>query len=88
MPLADATLFHLAGHDPYAGVTHVEALGGTHHADRCTLGQPTAAQREALGSARAIRVLLPVAVRTLGPAATTPHDAVSASLHHSRAPPA
>lgn len=87
-PLADAALFHRAGHDPYAGVTHVEPHGGAHHADRCTLAQPAAVQRESLGSAQAIRVAPPLVLRTVAPAMCTPHDAELAALQHSRAPPA
>ena len=88
VPLADAAMFHLAGQDPCAGITHVEAHGGLHHADRCTLAQPAAAQRAALGSAKAIRVALPQAERAGLPDAVTPTDIASASLQHSRAPPA
>ena len=88
MPLADSALFHRAGHDPYAGVTHVEPHGGAHHADRCTLAQPAAAQRESLGSARAIRVAPAVTVRAALPASCAPHGAELAALQHSRAPPA
>ena len=88
IPLADGALFHLAGHDPDAGVIHVEAQGGTHHADRCTLAQPAAAQREALGSCKAIRITLSLVVRSVAPAAAAPHDAESVTLQHSRAPPA
>jgi hypothetical protein len=88
MPLADAALFHRAGHDPFAGVTHVEAQGGSHHADRCTLAQPCAIQREALGSAGAIRTVPPLVVAVVSPAAASPAGAEPRALQHSRAPPA
>jgi hypothetical protein len=88
MPLADSALFHRAGHDPYAGVTHVEPHGGAHHADRCTLAQAAAAQRESLGSAKAIRVAPSVAVRTAVPARCAPNGTELTELQHSRAPPA
>jgi hypothetical protein len=86
--LADAALFHEAGHDPYAGVTHVEARGGSHHADRCTLAQPCAVQRESLGSAGVIRTVPPLVVYTVAPSAPAPVGAEPATLQHSRAPPA
>jgi len=88
VPLADAAMFHLAGQDPCAGITHIEAHGGLHHADRCTLAQPAAAQRDALGSAEAIRVAPPQAEHAGVPDAATLADNESASLQHSRAPPA
>jgi hypothetical protein len=88
VPLADGALFHVAGHDVYAGVTHVEAHGGAHHADRCTLAQPTAVQREALGSVGAIRTVPPLVVYAMSPAATAPGGAEPTALHQSRAPPA
>jgi hypothetical protein len=87
-PLADGALFHVAGHDPFANVTHVEATGGTHHADRCTLAQPVAPQQESLGSAEPLRVPPPLALRIEAPAAAAPCDADTNRLQHSRAPPA
>ena len=87
-PLADGALFHRAGHDAYAGVTHVEAHGGAHHADRCTLAQPCAVQRESLGSAGAIRTVPPLVVYATSPAATAPAGAEPTALQDSRAPPA
>jgi hypothetical protein len=88
VPVADGALFHVAGHDPYAGVTHVEARGGSHHADRCTLAQPCAVQRESLGSAGVIRTVPPLVVHTVLPSAPAPAGAEPATLQHSRAPPA
>ena len=88
MSLADAALFHEAGHDPYAGVTHVEAHGGSHHADRCTLAQPCAVQRESLGSAGAIRTVPLLVEYVVAPSAPAPAGAERATLQHSRAPPA
>ena len=86
--LADAALFHEAGHDPYFGVTHVEAQGGSHHADRCTIAQPCAVPRESLGSAGVIRTVPPLVVYTVTPSAPAPAGADLAALQHSRAPPA
>ena len=88
MPLADAATFHLAGRDPCAGVTHFEAQGSSHHADRCALAQPTADQRDALGSAKAVRIPPPVVARAVTPSSATPHSAAFITLQHSRAPPA
>jgi len=88
MPVADGLLFHRAGCDPYAGVTHLEPLGGVHHADRCALSAPAIAQREGLGSARAIRVAPPLVVRTAPAIAEAPAPAELIALRHSRAPPA
>jgi hypothetical protein len=88
LPLTDAAMFHLAGQDPCAGVTHLEAHGGAHHADRCTLAQPCAVQRESLGSAGAIRTVPPLVVYAMSPAATAPAGAEPTALQHSRAPPA
>lgn len=86
--LADAALFHEAGHDPYAGVTHVEAQGGSHHADRCTLAQHCAVQRESLGSAGVIRTVPPLVVYVVLPSSPAPAGAEPVTLQHSRAPPA
>ena len=88
VPLADAALFHVAGHDPYAGVTHLEAQGGSHHADRCTLAQSCAVQREALGSAGVIRTVPLLVAYAVAPSVTAPAGAEPAALQHSRAPPA
>ena len=88
VPLTDAAMFHLAGRDPCAGVTHIEAHGGLHHADRCTLAQPAAEQRDALGSAEAIRVAPPQAERSGVLAVVAPTAIEPASSQHSRAPPA
>ncbi|MEZ4413305.1 MAG: hypothetical protein R2910_10005 [Gemmatimonadales bacterium] len=88
VPLADAATFHLVGHDPCAGLTHLEAQGSSHHADRCTLAQPTAAQRESLGSARTADIVLPSATRSMVPSAARPQSAAALALQHSRAPPA
>lgn len=88
VPLTDAAMFHLAGQDPCAGITHIEAHGGFHHADRCTLAQPAAEQRAALGSAKAIRVAPPEAERAGVPAVVAPTDIELASFQYSRAPPA
>ena len=88
MPVADGLLFHRAGGDPYAGVTHLEPLGSTHHADRCALQAPAMAQREGLGSARAIRVAPPLAIRIAPTIAAAPVAAELIALRHSRAPPA
>jgi hypothetical protein len=87
-PLADGALFHMAGHDPFADVTHVEATGGAHHADRCALAQPVAPQQESLGSDQSLRVPPPLVLRIEAPAAAAPHDAAACRLQHSRAPPA
>ena len=85
--LADAALFHEAGHDPYAGVTHVEPLGATHHGDRCTLGVPQAPSHTAPqvdGSVIATRgPESPVRPRP----ATTPRSTDFSALPRSRAPP-
>lgn len=88
VPIADAAMFHLAGRDPCAGVTHIEAHGGQHHADHCTLAQPVAAQRESIGSAQAVRVAPPMAARAITPDAAVPTDTELVALQHSRAPPA
>jgi hypothetical protein len=88
VPLTDAALFHLAGQDPCAGVTHIEAHGGLHHADRCSLAQPAAAQREALGSSKAIKVSPHLLLRTDALSTRAPHSAEWVTLQHSRAPPA
>lgn len=88
MPVADAALFHRAGHDPYAGVTHMEPLGGVHHADRCVLSAPAVAQREGLGSARAIRVAPPLHVRLAPTIVAAPARTDLVALQRSRAPPA
>jgi len=88
MPVADGLLFHRAGADPYAGVTHLEPLGSTHHAERCALVAPAMAQREGLGSAPALRVPAPLAVRTAPLIAEAPAPAELIALRHSRAPPA
>ena len=87
-PLADGALFHMAGHDPFADVIHVEATGGSHHADRCTLAQPVAPQQESLGSAQPLRVPPPLARRLEAPATAAPCNADASRLQHSRAPPA
>ncbi len=88
VPLADGAMFHVAGQDPCAGVTHVEAHGGQHHADRCTLAQPVVAQREALGSIEIVRTAPPESLRALIAAPMAPADATPRSHQHSRAPPA
>jgi hypothetical protein len=88
VPVADAATFHMAGRDPCAGVTHLEAQGTSHHADRCALAQPTAAQREALGSAKAVRMAPPVVAHVVTPSSAVPHSAALVTLQHSRAPPA
>jgi hypothetical protein len=88
LPLADGALFHMAGHDPFADVVHVEATGGAHHADRCTLAQPVAPQQESLGSAQPLRVPPLLALQIEAPAAVPPCDADAGRLQHSRAPPA
>lgn len=88
LPVADAALFHLAGQDPCAGVTHVEAQGDQHHADRCTLAQPLAPQQESLGSRDAVRITPPAAAPAVVPVAALPADLAPATLQHSRAPPA
>lgn len=88
LPVADAATFHLAGHDPCAGLTHLEAQGISHHADRCTLAQPTAAQREDLGSAHTADVVQPPTTRALVPSPARPRSAALLTLQHSRAPPA
>lgn len=88
VPLADAAVFHLADKDPCAGITHVEPQGGSHHADRCTLAQPTAAQRAAIDSTKAVRVAPPLAIRIVVPSATALLSTAFVTLQHSRAPPA
>jgi hypothetical protein len=88
LPVADAATFHLAGHDPCAGLTHLEAQGSSHHADRCTLAQPTAAQREDLGSARTADIGQPAPTRIMLPSAARFRSAALLTLQHSRAPPA
>jgi len=88
LPVADAVTFHLAGRDPCAGLTHLEAQGSSHHADRCALAQPTADQREALGSAKAVRVPPPVVARVVTPSSAIRPSAALVTLQHSRAPPA
>ena len=88
LPVADAATFHLAGHDPCAGLTHFEAQGSSHHADRCTLAQPVAAQREDLGSAHTADIAQPAATRAMVPSAARPRSAALLTLQHSRAPPA
>jgi len=88
LPLADGAMFHLAGRDPCAGVTHVEAHGGLHHADRCTLAQPVAAQRESVGSAQVVRNVPPMTDRAPAREAAAPPATVLVTLQHSRAPPA
>jgi hypothetical protein len=87
-PVADGLLFHRAGSDPYAWVTHLEPLGSTHHAERCALQAPAMAQREGLGSSRAIRVAPPLVVRSTPAIAAAPAAAELIALRHSRAPPA
>jgi hypothetical protein len=88
VPLTDAALFHRADRDPCAGITHVERQGGSHHADRCSIARPAVAQREALGSAKAIRVPPSVPTRAITPGAVVPTDLRFTTLEHSRAPPA
>ncbi|HMU60470.1 MAG TPA: hypothetical protein PKA66_01700 [Gemmatimonadales bacterium] len=88
LPVADAATFHLAGHDPCAGLTHLEPQGSSHHADRCTLAQPAAAQHEDLGSARTADIALPPATRIMAPSSARPRSAAPLTLQHSRAPPA
>jgi len=88
LPVADAALFHLAGQDPCAGTTHIEAHGNQHHADRCVLARPVVAQRESLGSAEAVRIAPPMAVPAIAEDARLPADAAFFTLQHSRAPPA
>lgn len=88
VPVADAAFFHVAGQDPCAGITHVEAQGSAHHADRCTLAQPTAAQRHDLGSADTSTLTPPPANRAIEPSAASPRSAMFLTLQHSRAPPA
>jgi len=81
-------MFHVAGQDPCAGITHVEAHGNSHHADRCTLALPVLAQREALGSASVVRAAPPTEERHLASIAPPPTIADLGSSQHSRAPPA
>lgn len=88
VPLADGAMFHVAGQDPCAGVTHVEAQGGSHHADRCTLAQPAAAQRQGIGSAHTVGIPLPLASRIIARSAASPQSTAFINLQHSRAPPA
>jgi len=88
MPVADAALFHRAGHDPFAGITHMEPLGVVHHADRCVLSAPAVAQREDLGSARAIRVAPPLHIRLTPTIVAAPAATDLIALERSRAPPA
>jgi hypothetical protein len=85
--LADAALFHEAGHDPYAGVTHLESRGGSHHADRCALAVPHAPSQSAPQIDRAVIALgEPVAGRALCPTDAAPLTGPT-SPHRSRAPP-
>ena len=85
--LADAALFHEAGHDPYAGVTHLESRGTTHHADRCALAVPHAPSQSAPRIDRAIIALgEPRANRALCPTDASPSTGPT-SPHRSRAPP-
>jgi len=88
IPVADAATFHMAGQDPCAGITHVESQGSSHHADRCTLSQPTVAQRQDLGSTHAVAIALPTANRVIAPSAASPRSKAFVTLQHSRAPPA
>jgi len=88
IPVADAATFHMAGQDPCAGITHVESQGSSHHADRCTLSQPTVAQRQDLGSTHAITISLPTANRVIAPSAASPRSEAFVTLQQSRAPPA
>jgi hypothetical protein len=86
--MADGLCFHRAGADPYADVTHLEPLGDAHHADRCALSAPAVAQREDLGSARAIRVAPPLHVRVTPTIVAAPAATDLIALERSRAPPA
>jgi hypothetical protein len=88
VPLADAGTFHLAGSDPCAGLTHLEPQGSSHHADRCTLAQPAAAQHQDLGSFHTADIPLPTATRAMVPSTACPRSAAFLTLQHSRAPPA
>lgn len=88
VPLADGVVYHLAGKDPCAGLTHVEAQGSTHHADRCTLAQPTAPQQTAAGSSESTRVSLPAPTRMAASTTWTAPRSTVHRLQHSRAPPA
>jgi hypothetical protein len=86
-PLADGALFHVAGHDVYAGVTHVEAHGGAHHADRCTLGlsqAPSLSTPQIDGSGLSDQ--LPEAPAT-SRSTDTPRSTDCPALPRSRAPP-
>ncbi|HEX5005296.1 MAG TPA: hypothetical protein VFV65_08260 [Gemmatimonadales bacterium] len=88
VPLTDGALYHLAGKDPCAGLTHVEAQGSAHHADRCTLAQPSAPQQTAAGSGESVRISQPVATAVGGaPTSAFPASPLH-SIRHSRAPPA
>lgn len=88
MPLADAALFHRAGHDPYSGVVHVEQHGDAHHGDRCTLAQPIPPQVTGLPSSDIIQSAPPVECRTALAPTPAPRSADTPSTQQSRAPPA
>ncbi len=88
LPLTDAALFHRAGHDPYAGVIHVEQHGGAHHGDRCTLAQPVPPQLTGLPSTDIIQAAPPVECRTALAPAPEPRSADSPTTQRTRAPPA
>lgn len=87
VPLTDAALFHLAGQDACAGITHIEAHGGLHHADRCTLGLP---QAPSLPTPRidgsGLSGQMPEAPAT-SRSTDTPRSTDNPALPRSRAPP-
>jgi hypothetical protein len=87
IPLADGAMFHLSGRDPFAGVTHFEPPGATHHADRCALSPPRAPSQSASRVDSApFALLAPNAAAVLAPA-EAPRSTDVTHLPRSRAPP-
>lgn len=87
-PLTDAALFHRAGHDPFAGVVHVEPQGNAHHGDRCALARPIAPTASGISSFDAIQAAPPVECRATLLPPVEPRSADTPSSHRTRAPPA
>jgi hypothetical protein len=87
IPLADGAMFHLAGRDPFAGVTHFEPPGATHHADRCALAPPQApSQSPSRVDGAVFALLAPDAAAVLEPV-EAPRSTDVTHLPRSRAPP-
>ncbi len=86
--LADAALFHEAGHDPFAGIIHVEPHGGAHHADRCTLAQPVPPQAMGIPAFDVIQSVPPVERHAALAPAPALRSTDPSALQRTRAPPA